>query len=200
VLGEPEVAQEDALGGPARDQHVGGLDVAVEEPARVGEVERRADLRDDARGARGLEPPVARDQRLQVGALDPAHGDVELAVLLARVVDGDDVGVVERGDRAQLALEALAVVGLEGVVGRDQLERDGAPERELGGAVDDAHAAPPRHRVEAIAREDRARRALHRGSLTPPETATSRMRPDGLAASPCGPYHAALWARSKKES
>jgi hypothetical protein len=38
-------------------------------------------------------------------------------------VDGDDVGVVERGDGARLAFEAAAALGVGGERGREHLER-----------------------------------------------------------------------------
>src|SRR3712207_8358380 len=44
----------------------------------------------------------------EVAALHVAHRDVQQAVVLARVVDGDDVRMVDRGGRARLAHEAIA--------------------------------------------------------------------------------------------
>ena len=44
----------------AAEQDVRRLDVAVHEAVRVRGVERAADLRDDLRGALGLEPALAR--------------------------------------------------------------------------------------------------------------------------------------------
>ena len=90
---------------------------------------------------------------MQVGAAHVAHDEVELPVLLAGAVDRDDVGVVDRRRHPRLALEALAEVGVGGAVGGDQLERDGAPEIELDGAVDDAHAAAPRDRLDPVSTE-----------------------------------------------
>ena len=57
----------------AREQHVGRLDVAVHQAARVGGVEGGADLPDDARGPQGVDASLRGDQRAQVGALDQAH-------------------------------------------------------------------------------------------------------------------------------
>ena len=92
----------------ARDQDVGRLDVAVHEPGGVRGVERVGDLGDDARGPRGLEAALAPQQPVQVGARHVAHDEVEVAVLLARRVDRDDVRVVDRRGQPRLALEALA--------------------------------------------------------------------------------------------
>ena len=109
---------------PAGEQDVRGLDVAVEHPARVGRVERRADLADDPRRAQRLEAPLGGDHRTQVGALDEAHHDVEQAALVAGVEDRDHVRMVDRGGDPRLAPEALAEALVARVLREDQLERD----------------------------------------------------------------------------
>ena len=60
--------------------------------------------------------------------------------------------------RGELALrrEPRTEGGLLAERGGDQLERDGPVEREIGGAVHDRHASPPRQRVDPVAGEDRA--------------------------------------------
>src|SRR5439155_5329309 len=74
-------------------------------------------------------------------ALDERHGDEDDVRGHDEVVNGEDVGMVEPGERLRLELEALeerAVV----LQGRGQrLERNLAAERLLDGAVDDGHAA-----------------------------------------------------------
>ena len=135
----------------AAEQDVGRLDVAMDQPDGVRGVERGADLEADRGDAVGGQPVLARQQPLQVGALDVAHDEVEVAGLLARRVDRDDVRVVDRRGHARLALEALAEAGVARAVRGDQLDRDGAAERELGRAVDDAHAAAPGDRLDAAA-------------------------------------------------
>ena len=56
--------------------------------------------------------PRARSERAQVGALDVAHRDVELALVLARVVDRDHVRVVDRGrERATRARSGRGTPG-----------------------------------------------------------------------------------------
>ena len=114
------------------------------------------DLVDDGRRLAGLEPALVRDQLAQVGIRDVPHRDEELAVLLARVVDRQDVGLIEPGGGPRLALEALAEIGVVRVLGRDQLERDDAAERQVGGAVDHAHPAPPGDFLDSVPGELRA--------------------------------------------
>ena len=147
---DAEVAEIDVVAG---DEHVRGLDVAVHEPRGVRGVEPVGDLGDDRRGPRGLEAPVAREQRVEVGAGHVADDEEEAAALLAGGVDGDDVGMVDGRGQAGLTLEALAQLGIGGAVGGDELQRDRAPEAQVGRSVDDAHAAATEHAVDPAARE-----------------------------------------------
>src|SRR5882724_354204 len=93
---------------------------------------------------------VFRGQRLaliehamQRDPLDVFHGDVEQAVLLARVVNRDDVAVVENAREARLVLEpAQHLVGLQAVhVEAHGLERDRSSNGRVDGLVHPAHRA-----------------------------------------------------------
>ena len=74
-----------------------------------------------------------------------------LGGLLAGVDDGDDVRVVELGDRARLAAEALELIGVGGDLAVHQLDRDGPLEHGVEGAIDGGHAAAPDLRIEPVA-------------------------------------------------
>jgi hypothetical protein len=80
-----------------RDQDVARLDVAVDEPSRVSGVERVRHLTHDRRGASRLERTVLSEEVPQIGPLHVAHRDVEDTAHLARLVDRDDVRMLERG-------------------------------------------------------------------------------------------------------
>ena len=109
-----------------------------------------------ARGQRpGLEPLA------QGLALEQLEDDVVDTLVGADVVDGEDVGVVQGGDGAGLALEAAQPLGVGGGIGREDLEGDLAPETGVAGPVDLPHA-PGAEGREDLVRADTAARGQHR--------------------------------------
>src|SRR5262249_32168001 len=97
--------------------------------------------------------PFARNELIERAAFDMLHRDeVDLAIG-ADVVDGDDVGMHERGRGPCFAEEPLAVRGLVDLIGADDFERDAAIQARVPGAVDDAHAALADFGFDAIVRE-----------------------------------------------
>ncbi|MEZ5061445.1 MAG: hypothetical protein R2700_08020 [Solirubrobacterales bacterium] len=116
-LRQAEVGQEGVLGRilalPRLDEDVAGLDVAMDETARVSDVEGTSDLCQQRRRARGVDRPARDQEAPQVGAVDQVHGHEEAAVLLPRVMDRNDVGMAQRHRDPRLRTEALA----EGLVG-----------------------------------------------------------------------------------
>ena len=101
---------------------------------RVGE--RHGDLEEprERKAAR-------REERVEGFALDQLHREEPAAAVLLDRVDGDDVGVVQRGERARLALEAGQALGVLRHRRREHLDRDVAPELRVRGAVHLAHPA-----------------------------------------------------------
>ena len=163
-LGQPEVGQVHVLLPVRRGQHhVRGLDVAVHQPAAVGGVECSRDLLDDPDRAFRLDPALGHDHRPQIGPLDPAHRDEQLALRVARLVDRDHVRVLDRRGQARLALEARTEVRLGGQLRHDQLERDLPVEAHLGRAVHAAHPALSGEALDPVAGQDRANRDLGHG-------------------------------------
>ena len=153
-LGDPEVGQVHAVGRGV-DQHVGGLDVPMNEIVRVRSVECARHLLEDRDGPVELEQTLG-DQILEVAAADVPHGDVDDAVLLTRVVDRDDARVVERCDHLRLLDEALAEVAVAAEVVGERLDRGLAAEDRVLGVVDEAHAAAAEQSEHAVAGDLRA--------------------------------------------
>ncbi len=84
---------------------------------------------------------AALDQVLERGALHVLHRDEVAALVLAAVIDRDDVRVLEAGGGLRLAAEALdeLLVGSEALV--EELEGDLAPEHLIVGRPDVRHSA-----------------------------------------------------------
>ncbi len=114
-------------GGP----DVVGLDIAVGDEGGVGGGEAVGDLGGDVeRGFQRKRDAVKR------AAVDE-FGD---EVVFTDIVDGDDVGMVERGDDLRFLFEALLAVRVSREFGGKDFEGDVAIEAGVGGFIDLAHA------------------------------------------------------------
>ena len=112
------------------------------------------DLVDQVDRALGLERRLVGDDLLQRAPVEVLHRDVVRAVVLAAVVDGDDVLMLEPGRARRLAAEALDELLVLGEAAVEDLQRDLAPELEVLGAVDLGHPAGAEAVVDAVARVD----------------------------------------------
>ena len=74
-------------------------------------------------------------------------------VLLADVVDGADVGMVQRGSGARLALKAAEGLRVARDVVREELQRHETMEADVLGLVDDAHPAGAQLLEDAVVGE-----------------------------------------------
>ena len=122
------------------DETVGGLDVAVDDPAGVSGVERARHPGDDSRRPARFERALRVHQPVQVGAAHQAHDDEQAPVLLPRAMDRDHRRVVDRGGHARLALEAVAEGLVAGQLGLEDLE---GPRRVQGEVANRVHGAHP---------------------------------------------------------
>ena len=96
----------DAQAAVLAEEEVGRLHVAVHEAAAVGVVEAPRDLQPDEEHLRQAEPHPLVEDSPQAAAAEVLGDDVRGAVVVAPVVDGDDVGVVQGRGRLRLGTEA----------------------------------------------------------------------------------------------
>ena len=114
---------------------------------------------------------LAVKQRAERFAFEEFADDVLLADLDAEIVDGDDVGVIERGDGAGFALEAAAEIGGCAVFAQN-FDGDIAVEAGVAGAVDLAHAADPERGLDLVGAESGVRSERHRSAIPRTQLAT----------------------------
>ena len=84
---------------------------------------------------------AAGDAVLQGLAFEELHGDERLAVLLADVVNGADVGMIQGGCGVRFAPEAAERLRIAGDLVGQKLQGDETMQPGVFGLVDDAHAA-----------------------------------------------------------
>ena len=161
--GDPEVGHlRFAL---AVQQHVLGLDVAVDEALLVGEREPAGDLDRELERALHRQGADTADELLQILAGDELEDDERQAVMVSTVDHGDDVLVREAGDELRLAPEPVddVLLGQQPLV--EDLQRDVALEHAVVRAVHARHAAGPDELTQLVPIRDDV--AGHQGRVTP---------------------------------
>ena len=119
---------------------VGRLDVAVDQPALVGRRQSQGHLPADAQHLGHRELALALQSHVQRLAFEKLHGQEGHAAILADLVNGDDVVVLDRRRGSGLTQEALPGT-LAGSQGRQhRLEGNDPIQMRVLGAEDDAHA------------------------------------------------------------
>ena len=140
------------------DDEVLGLDVAMDNPARMRVREPGARLHHDLRDALRGEDAVLLEDRTQLDAGEELHREIEEAVrLLTEIDDARDVGMIEPARRQRLGVEAATEVDvvLEGLV--EDLHGDRHAELAMARLVDGADAATTDERFhEQLATGERA--------------------------------------------
>ena len=178
---------------------VGGLEVAVDDARRVRTRERIGDGDADADGLVDAHP--GSHQRAHGLAVDELHDDEVDAVRRRDVMNGRDVGMIERGGAARFLEEAAAAALVGPAIGPEDLEGDVAPQPRVSGSVDFRPCLRPL-RTTGFRRAPASTLVVHawlRGStpslLRRPRTADrgatgTRLRTTGLEkdlCKPCGP-------------
>jgi hypothetical protein len=125
----------------------------VDEAPPVDRREAAQRLPGDPDHLRRLHEARPPDPVLERLPLEELHRDVVPLGLLARLVDGDQVVVLDRGERAGLPEEALAFLLGFDELGAHHLERDGPPQDEVLRVEDHAHPAAPEHLEDPVVAE-----------------------------------------------
>ena len=127
--------------GPARQQHVVGLDVAVHDSALVRVREGGGDVAQDVHTL-GDRHRRARVLIMSRSDRPSTNGMVKNGTPSASpaVMHGDDVRVLQLRDELDLAMEAIEA-DAAGEIGREQLDHDLTIEPSLGGEKDVTHAS-----------------------------------------------------------
>src|SRR5215813_10213707 len=94
----------------------------------------------------GLRPnPVLEGLPLQI-----LHGDEGLAFILADLVDGTDMGMVQSGGGARFALKTLQSLAVLGKMFREELQGDEAAELGVLGLINHTHPAATQLLEDAV--------------------------------------------------
>ncbi len=129
------------------------LDVAVDDPLVVGGTECVCYLRCPFNGFLDRKW-LAGDAMFKRRAFHELHGNKRLAVLLIDLVDGADVGVIQRRSSARLSPKAFESVGNLGEIVRKELERDKPAERSVLSLVHNTHPAATQLFDDPVVRDD----------------------------------------------
>ena len=158
--------------GPAGEEDVVRLDVAMHDAALVRVGERLGDVAQDVDRGGDRHGPV-REPRAQRLPLDERHRVVRQPVDVAGGDDGDDVRLLERRGELDLALEPLGR-DRRGELGGEHLHDDLSAEPVLGGDEDARHPAAAELALDRVGAAERVLDAL-------PEIHVHRRRGRGRA-------------------
>ncbi len=134
------------------DENVGGLDVAMDDVFAVRGIERIGDFDGQAEQHVHFERAPG-DAVLEGQAVEVLHGDESLAIFLANIVNGADVGMVQGGSRLGLTAKTLQRLPVLGDVLREEFQGDEAIEAGVFGLIDDTHAATAKFLDDAVVRD-----------------------------------------------
>src|SRR5262249_22532149 len=123
------------------DVEVAGLEVPVDDLLGVRVGEAVAGLLHDVELLPDVPDAPAVDELAEVRALEQLHRHEDPALLLAEVVHGDDVGVVQARRRLRLAEEALAGLAFRAGAPGDRLDRHQTVQERVVRLEDLAHRA-----------------------------------------------------------
>ena len=91
-----------------------------------------------------------RNVMFQRRAFHELHGNKRLAVLRVDLVDGADVGMIQRGRRTRLSAKTFQSLRILGQVIGKKFKRDKPTKGCVFGLVDDAHTAATQHLNDSV--------------------------------------------------
>ncbi len=151
-------------GRAAEQHHVLGLDVPVDDAVLVREGERRRDVPRDADRVVHRQLFVALEQVAQRFALHVGHDEVEESVRLAGVVQRQDVGMLETGDRFDLVEEPVPADDRRNA-GAQHLDGDRAAVAQVLRQAHDRAAALPEDALDRVALSNGKSQPTQQGSF-----------------------------------
>src|SRR5580658_4015811 len=144
-------------------ENVGRLDVAVDDSLGVGSVESVGDLCAEIEQLLKIHRLVgglAVDTAFERLAFQQLHGDEVTSAVLADLVDGADIRVIQSGGGARLALKTVERQRILFCLGRQELERDVAAQVDVLGLIDNTHPAAAQLRDDTVVGDGLADHAL----------------------------------------
>ena len=148
-LGDAEVDQLHHLGFAGRDDHVVGLEIAVQDLRGMQRVEAAQDATDDEERLAPRQRSTTLHPRAEVFALDELHHDAGQARgRRAEVCDRHNVGVADAGHQGRLPFKPPHHVVVH--LGED-LDGHRHAEPVVTRPIDLAHPTPAEHRLDAVA-------------------------------------------------
>ncbi len=143
----------------ALEQDVLRFDVAVDNPASVRVPQRIGHLAGNPERFGNRELPVASEPGAEGLAVDEGHHVKQEPRRLARLVERQDVGMLEVGGRPDFGQEPLGAEG-RGELGVQHLDGDVAVVLQVVGEIDRGHPALPKLAVDPVALRQRRYQAL----------------------------------------
>jgi len=137
------------------DENVRRLDVAVDNTLGVRRIEGLGNLNRQVEQHIGFHR-LSADPMFQGGPFHQLHGDKRLPVLLANIVNGANVRVVQCGGRLRFAFETRQRLRIAGHAFRKKFQRYEAVQPGVFGLIDHAHSAAAQSLHNAVMREDPA--------------------------------------------
>jgi hypothetical protein len=162
---------------------VAGFEIAMDDAGSMRGCQRVRDL--DGVLQRVSDPePRASDDNSQGRTGHVFHRDEVRPAVLADVVDGDDVGMVQRGGGARFLDESLAAFRARCALGPEQLDGDRPAEARVDGAVDGSHPALAERLDDLVVRDGFG---WHYPAGRKHVTAAGRLRPSFSRGAPRSP-------------